>query len=98
MLSDDSEQLLLTLIDLALRNMMVTLYNIQIKNINYFQEIEEEFKEFIIDQQFYTDKQRKKRMDKLYELIGNEFEMKLRTNRNALNILNPDDLNNLIGE
>lgn len=98
MLSDDSEQLLLTLIDLALRNMMVTLYNIQIKNINYFQEIEEEFKEFIIDQQFYTDKQRKKRMDKLYELIGNEFEMKLRTNRSALNILNPDDLNNLIGE
>jgi len=35
-------------------------------------------------------------MELLYGEIGNEFEMTLRTNRKAMDLLNPKELNQLI--
>lgn len=51
MLSDDSEQLLLTIVDLAMRNILVTLYQLQLKHTKPFDQIMEEFKDKIIDDQ-----------------------------------------------
>ena len=51
MLSDDSEPFLFTFVDLAMRNIFATLNQLQLKHTKPFNQIMDEFKDKIIEDQ-----------------------------------------------
>mmetsp|Transcript_69555 Transcript_69555/g.149918 ORF Transcript_69555/g.149918 Transcript_69555/m.149918 type:complete len:103 (+) Transcript_69555:555-863(+) len=98
MLSDDSEQLIFTLVDLALRNILTTSFQVWRDNEKKFVEVYNRFRQKRQEKESIDDKCVTKKFEKLYNEVGNLIESSMRTNRKAASIAYSDSLNQWLNE